>query len=168
MAEDKKKHTNPPLLSLLQPSIPCNFWTKFSSRMLMWHKTGHVIISNLSILFYSILFYSILFYSILYLHPIDHYNDKGHVKSNVQYACCHTYIIISYELRNRLSIYYTIQLLQSRINLFLKVENSSSDKMSYPLSTICSTFVDQVSYNVWDRYVIGYQYIILLCCYSIE
>ena len=48
-----------------------------------------------SILFYSILFlfysysilflfYSILFYSILYLHPIDHYNDKGHVKSNVQ------------------------------------------------------------------------------------
>jgi len=43
-------------------------------------------------------FYSILFYSILYLHPIDHYNDKGHVKSNVQYVCCHTSIIISYEL----------------------------------------------------------------------
>jgi len=27
---------------------------------------------------------SILLYSILYLHPIDHYSDKGHVKSNVQ------------------------------------------------------------------------------------
>ena len=47
MAEEKKKCTNPPLLSLLQPSIPCNFWTKFSSRMLVWHKTGPVIINNL-------------------------------------------------------------------------------------------------------------------------
>jgi len=35
------------MLSLLQPSVSCNFWTKFSTRMLMWHKTGHVIINNL-------------------------------------------------------------------------------------------------------------------------
>ena len=47
MAEEKRKCTNPPMLSLLQPSTPCKFWTKFASRMLMWHKTGHVIISNL-------------------------------------------------------------------------------------------------------------------------
>jgi len=47
MAEEKKKRTNPPMLSLLQTSILCKFWTKFSSRILMWHKTGHVIISNL-------------------------------------------------------------------------------------------------------------------------
>ena len=47
MAEEKKKRTDPPMLSHLQPSIPCNFWTKFSSRMLMWYKTGHVIFSNL-------------------------------------------------------------------------------------------------------------------------
>jgi hypothetical protein len=47
MAEEKKKCTNPPMLSLLLPSILGNFWTRFSSRMLMGHKTGHVIISNL-------------------------------------------------------------------------------------------------------------------------
>jgi hypothetical protein len=37
------------------------------------------------------------YYSILYLHPIDHYNDKGHVtRNNIQYISRLTDILAMY------------------------------------------------------------------------